>query len=173
VAQGERKFYRASSGRAVEDLISSQEVSGFYHERSVRLVSVWGKMGMDFLPLGNGKYKEQRSLRFRTEEKMRKTKYLLGGLLLLTGLACSAVPGSGAEGVIYKLADPSGSFCQLKFTAIRKGTLYWDRPVLTQASEGDIIDFYGPCDHDPLGKEEVLRQRRDFQFERHLGFDDE
>jgi hypothetical protein len=104
---------------------------------------------------------------------MRKTEYPLGVLVLLIGLACSAAPGSGSEGVIYKLADPSGSHCHLKFTAIKKETLYWDRPVLTKASEGDIIDFYGPCDHDPLGKDEVLRQRRDLEFERHLGFDDE
>ncbi len=103
---------------------------------------------------------------------MRKIEYLLGVLPLLTGLACSAAPRSGAEGVIYKVADTSGSYCHLKFPAIRKETLYLE-PVLTAPSEGDIIDFYGPCDHDPLGKEEVLRQRRDLQVERHLGFDDE
>jgi hypothetical protein len=119
---------------------------------------------------------------------MRKFEYLLGVLLLLTAMACNAAPGPGTEGIVTKVAapgpgtkegivakvaDPSGSYCHLKFPAIRKETLYWDRPVLTDPSEGDIIDFYGPCDHDPLGKEEVLRQRRHLEFERHLGFDDE
>jgi hypothetical protein len=104
---------------------------------------------------------------------MRKLEYLLGVLLLLTAMACNAAPGPGTEGIVTKVADPSGSYCHLKFPAIRKETLYWDRPVLTDPSEGDIIDFYGPCDHDPLGKEEVLRQRRHLEFERHLGFDDE
>jgi hypothetical protein len=33
--------------------------------------------------------------------------------------------------------------------------------MLKDPSEGDIIDFYGPCDHDPLGRAEVLRQRAD------------
>jgi hypothetical protein len=33
--------------------------------------------------------------------------------------------------------------------------------VLKDPSEGDIIDFYGPCDHDPLGKDEVHRQKAD------------
>jgi hypothetical protein len=33
--------------------------------------------------------------------------------------------------------------------------------MLKDPSEGDIIDFYGPCDHDPLGRSEVLRQRAD------------
>jgi len=37
-------------------------------------------------------------------------------------------------------------------------TLSWNRPVLKGPSEGDI-DFYVPCEHDPLGKAEVLRQR--------------
>ncbi|MPZ76873.1 MAG: hypothetical protein GEU77_10130 [Deltaproteobacteria bacterium] len=104
---------------------------------------------------------------------MRKIEYWVGVLLLLPNLACSAAPMLGGEGVNYRLADSSGSFCHLKFPAIRKETLYWDRPVLTQASEGDIIDFYGPCDHDPLGKEEISRQKRNLEFERHLGFDDE
>ena len=31
---------------------------------------------------------------------------------------------------------------------------------------GDIIDFYGPCDYDPLGKEAVLRQRAELVRER-------
>ena len=30
-------------------------------------------------------------------------------------------------------------------------------------SEGDIIDFYGPCNYDPLGKAEVMRQRDDYR----------
>ena len=45
------------------------------------------------------------------------------------------------------------------------------RPVLKDPSEGDIIDFYGPCDHDPLGNEEVQSQKLDLQrrFEREYG----
>jgi hypothetical protein len=44
------------------------------------------------------------------------------------------------EVVISKVADPSGSFCHLKFPAIRDDTLFSDRPVLKDPSEGDIID---------------------------------
>jgi len=104
---------------------------------------------------------------------MRKVEYLPGVLLILTVFACAAAPGARNEGVIFKVADSSGSYCHLKFPAIKKETLYWDRPVLTDPSESDIIDFYGPCDHNPLGREEILRQRRHLEFERHLGFDDE
>ena len=42
---------------------------------------------------------------------------------------------------------------------IREDTLSWDRPVLNE-NAGNIIDFYGPCDHDPLGAEEVRVQRQ-------------
>ena len=68
-----------------------------------------------------------------------------------------------AEGVISKVADSSGSACHLKFPAIREETLSWARPVLKDPRDGDIIDFYGPCDHDPLGKAEVFRQKGEYE----------
>ena len=68
-----------------------------------------------------------------------------------------------AESVISKVPDATGKFCHLKFPAIKEETLYWDRPVLKDPSQGDIIDFYGPCSHDPLGKEEIRRQRDDYE----------
>jgi hypothetical protein len=96
------------------------------------------------------------------EIKMKTIKSFLSVLTF----ALSDPPAWGAEGVIYKDATPSGDYCHLKFPAIREETLYWDRPVLKDASSSDIVDFYGPCDHDPLGKEEILRQRADLQRER-------
>ena len=81
-------------------------------------------------------------------------------ILLLAGtMLASAAPVLAAEEIISKIPDPSGKYCSIKFPAIREETLYWDRPVLKDRSEGDIIDFFGPCDHDPLGKEEVERQK--------------
>ena len=58
-----------------------------------------------------------------------------------------------------KLQDATGKFCHLKFPAIREDTLYSDRPMLKDAGSGDIVDIYAPCDYDPLGKDEVARQR--------------
>ena len=63
------------------------------------------------------------------------------------------------EAVISRVLDPSGSFCHLRFPAIREDTLLWDQPMLKDGSEGDIIDVYGPCDYDPLGRDSILRQR--------------
>ena len=59
---------------------------------------------------------------------------------------------AAAPGVITNATLTPGSYCHLTFPAIREETLSWDRPVLKDPSEGDIIDFYGSCDHDPLGK---------------------
>ena len=91
----------------------------------------------------------------------------LYSMLFLTGtlvLLCSS-PLGAAEGIISKIPDPSGQFCHLKFPAIRKETLSSNRPVLKDRSEGDIVDFYGPCDYDPLGKAEIQRQKMDLQRE--------
>jgi hypothetical protein len=81
----------------------------------------------------------------------------LGAILLLNNSLLWA-----AESVISKVPDSTGKFCHLKFPAIKEETLYWDRPVLKDPSQGDIIDFYGSCNHDPLGKEEIQRQRDDY-----------
>ena len=67
---------------------------------------------------------------------------------------------AAAEGVISNATLIPGSYCHLTFPAIREDTLSSDRPVLKDPSEGDIVDFYGPCDHDPLGKDEIESQRR-------------
>ena len=65
-----------------------------------------------------------------------------------------------APGVISNAVSTPGSYCHLRFPAIREDTLASNRPVLKDPSEGDIIDFYGSCDHDPLGKDEIESQRQ-------------
>jgi hypothetical protein len=98
--------------------------------------------------------------------KMKKINVLFSTLLFLGASMSSAAPSWAAQGIIYKAAMGSGNYCHLKFPAIRSNTLYSDRPVLSDPSGGDIIDFYGPCDYDPLGREEVLRQRAEERRER-------
>jgi len=82
----------------------------------------------------------------------------LAALILVGGLGVKST-FAAAEGVISNATLIPGSYCHLTFPAIREETLSWDRPVLKDASEGDIVDFYGPCDHDPLGKDEIESQR--------------
>lgn len=85
---------------------------------------------------------------------------LFAPILLLAGtMLPSAATVLAAEGFIAKIPDSSGKYCSMKFPAIREETLFTNRPVLKDPRDGDIIDFFGPCDHDPLGKEEVERQK--------------
>ena len=99
---------------------------------------------------------------------MKIMKSVLSVLVLAGVMGSSIASGAGAGGVVLKDASTEGSYCHIKFPAIEERTLSWKRPVLKAPNEGDIIDFYGPCDHDPLGKEEIQSQKRDLQrrFER-------
>lgn len=97
---------------------------------------------------------------------MRKIDVFMSVVVLLGCCSLTAAPSWAAQGIIYKAAAESGNYCHLKFPAIRSDTLYSDRPVLSDPSGGDIIDFYGPCDYDPLGKEEIQRQRAEERRER-------
>ena len=93
---------------------------------------------------------------------VKNTKLALGALVLssafVTGLGLA---NADDHGIISKEADEEGAYCHLTFPAIRSATLGTDHPQLKSASEGDIIDFYGSCDHDPLGKDEVQSQEHD------------
>ena len=90
---------------------------------------------------------------------------LIAALFMLEGLSLSSAVWA-AEGIISRVPDSTGTYCNLKFPAISENTLFTDRPVLKEPSEGDIRDFYGRCDYDPLGPEEIRRQRADHQRER-------
>ncbi len=97
-----------------------------------------------------------------------KSIQLLSSALLLAGtLGLSAQPlmAQVAPGVLSKVElAPGSNYCHLKFPAIREDTLDWDRPVLKDASTDDIIDYYGSCDHDPLGKDEIASQRHQEEY---------
>ena len=96
---------------------------------------------------------------------MKTVKLLLSVLFLAGAMGSSVASAASGEGVISKDALTEGGYCHIEFPAIEERTLSWKHPVLKQ---GDIIDFYGPCDHDPLGKEEVQSQALEMQhrFER-------
>jgi hypothetical protein len=89
-----------------------------------------------------------------------KTAISFLAALLLAGSIGDNRAYAVAEGVISNAPFSPGSYCHLTFPAIRENTLSWDRPVLKAPGEGDIIDFYGPCDHDPLGNDEIKSQKR-------------
>ncbi len=87
---------------------------------------------------------------------MNKIK-LVAGLALLAGVIGTGANSVGAQDIIFKEVAEAGTYCHIKFPAIREDTLSQATPSLT--TSGDLIDFYGSCDHDPRGKDEVQSQR--------------
>jgi hypothetical protein len=97
-------------------------------------------------------------------EIMKRMKSFLLALVL-TGTAGVTV-AKAADGVLLKEESTTGSYCHMKFPAIREdslGTGY--HPVLKSADTGDVIDFYGSCDEDPLGKDQWWSQRLQYELE--------
>jgi hypothetical protein len=92
------------------------------------------------------------------------------GLLSYGAIDVSAQmkPKGLKPGVISATAlNKAGTYCHLTFPAIDPATLSSKTPKLLAASSGDIIDYYGACDHDPVGFEEVCRQRVQRSSERY------
>ena len=97
---------------------------------------------------------------------MKTMKAALAILLLAGNMGFTTASAAGVSGVISKGALAAGDYCHMKFAAIREETLGSPHPVLKEANEADIADFYGPCDHDPLGREEVQEQLLQLQHRR-------
>ena len=91
---------------------------------------------------------------------MKSIKLALGAMAVTGALGLSAV-STRAETVISKDVFTDGSYCHTKFESIREDTLASGQPISKNVD--DIIDFYGPCNHDPLGKDEIQSQRLEMQ----------
>jgi len=89
---------------------------------------------------------------------MKKRVALLGSLLLSSALFWS-VPAVEAQEMISTIPTDVTAYCHLKFPVMREDTLSWQTPILDPL-EGHVVDFYGPCDYDPVGLEEIRVQRR-------------
>src|SRR5438034_10296262 len=94
---------------------------------------------------------------FVTQKKVRTMKIatsFLAGLLFIGSLG-AINSAMAADGILSKDEFTAGSYCHMKFPAIDEEILGDNRPVLTQT---DIIDFYGPCDENPVGEDQVQAQ---------------
>lgn len=94
---------------------------------------------------------------------MKIATSFLAGLVLMGSVGVSGA--KAADGVMSKEAEVPGTYCHMKFPAIEESTLFTDNPVLKSADSSDIIDFYGPCDTNPLGKDQVASQRSEHDNE--------
>ena len=92
---------------------------------------------------------------------MKTTSSIAAVLVLAGAMSASVASAAGTAGVISRDVFTDGSYCHLKFETIREDTLALSQPVLKDAD--DVVDFYGPCNHDPLGKEEIQSQKIEMQ----------
>ena len=93
---------------------------------------------------------------------MKIASSFLAGLLLIGSLGATAT-AMAEDGVLSKDAAP-GSYCHEKFRAMDPNTLGSDDPSLKSADSADVIDYYGPCDESPTGKDQVWNQKLDWLF---------
>jgi hypothetical protein len=99
-----------------------------------------------------------------SENLNRKEVRQMKSISLLTNLIISStmfwgVPIVGSQELMLKVPAETTSYCHMKFPPISEESLFSGNPVLNESS-GNSIDFYGSCEHDPLGLDEIRSQRQ-------------
>jgi hypothetical protein len=89
---------------------------------------------------------------------MKRIKSKVIGLAVIGLLGVGSYAGA-ADGVLYSQELAPGNYCHMKFPAISEESINSNKPVLKDPGSGDVIDFYGPCDESPTGKDQVAAQR--------------
>ena len=92
--------------------------------------------------------------------------------LLFTGTLGALNNAIAEDGIISKDDASADSYCHEKFPAIRQSTLGDDQPELKDSSTGDVIDFYGPCDENPLGQDQLQTQKLEDQHRLEMEYSD-
>jgi hypothetical protein len=100
----------------------------------------------------------------RGDEIMKNIKLKLSVLLAVGVLGVSGA-ALAADGVLLKEDIASGSYCHMRFPAIRPSTLAGNKPELKSSATGDVIDFYGSCDESPVGKDQIASQRLEYEHQ--------
>lgn len=91
---------------------------------------------------------------------MRHSISITTALAALLGILTTAGMADDSIFLVKKRIENSNT-CHLTFPAIRRDTLFTQKPQLQDPKHGELINFYGSCDHDPLGEAEVKAQRRE------------
>jgi hypothetical protein len=123
-----------------------------------------GSLGMELaLSIINKHRKEVNTMKIATS--------ILAGVLFIgtMGAINSAVAANEDTEKVPLSAD---SYCHEKFPAIRGRTLGTDDPTLKDADTGDVIDFYGPCNESPTGKDQQWEQQLEQQHRYQSDYED-
>jgi hypothetical protein len=74
------------------------------------------------------------------------------------------------DGILSKDQFTASSYCHETFPAIRPSTLDDAKPQLS--SSGDVVDFSGPCNEKPTGKDQVQEQKLEAQHRLEMEYSD-
>jgi hypothetical protein len=98
---------------------------------------------------------------------------------LLYSLVLAASLGVGLARAVADEQDTSNDvststlslegYCHLRFPAMHARSLASSHPELKNADAGDFVDYYGPCDHDPSGQDEINSQKEELEIRRQAG----
>ena len=86
-------------------------------------------------------------------------------MLLVAGVLGTSGAALAADGVVVEGQLAPGSYCHEKFPAITGRSLGDNQPQLKQSTTGDIVDYYGPCDENPTGKDQIASQKLEQQHQ--------
>jgi len=81
--------------------------------------------------------------------------------LLLIGTLGSINTAMSADGVISKDELTADRYCHEKFHSMTGQSLDTDNPVLNNS--GAIVDFYGSCNENPVGEDQIQDQKLEAQ----------
>jgi hypothetical protein len=91
----------------------------------------------------------------------KNPKAALSALTLAITIGASAAGAYAGDNRVANVPEQEGSYCHMQFPAMQSRTLASSHPQLKSAQSGDVIDYYGACDHNPQGRDEVISQRHD------------
>ena len=86
-------------------------------------------------------------------------------MLLVVGVLGTSGAALAADGVVVEGQLTPGSYCHEKFPAITERSLGDNQPQLKQSTTGDVVDYYGPCDEDPTGKDQIVSQKLEHEHQ--------
>lgn len=97
---------------------------------------------------------------------MRRGSAILAGLVVIAVLVSARFaaghvePGTNAKkGVVHAHQLGKTGYCHLKFTPIDRATIGTGQVKFLNPMYKLFVDFYGPCDYDPMGQVEIERQK--------------
>ena len=104
----------------------------------------------------------------------KNVKAVLPGAIFAAafGVGVSRANALDSQNDCVQSSVEDGSYCHMKFPAVRQSTLNTDNPQLKVGS-GDLVDYYGPCSHDPLSKDELISQRNELNLQWEMNYESE